>query len=139
MMKDILIAMASVLVVGSASAQTPVNCDGLKNSLVPYEIRLKSKILGGIEEIQATQVFRDRSGAAIVWERNLSQRDLRSTTRSLQYNGFAIETETVRFIRASDGPANLGRIKRALDTRDSIRKHMIIRVTPSSNSSSFRM
>jgi len=25
--------MASVLVVGSASAQTPVNCDGLKNSL----------------------------------------------------------------------------------------------------------
>jgi len=93
-----------------AFAQTPVNCEGLKNSLIPYEIRRKSTLLG-VEKIEAVQVFRDRSGAAIVWARDLSMRDLRITTRSIQYNGFAVETEVVRFIRASGRPTDLARIK----------------------------
>ena len=38
-------------------------------------------------------------------------RDLRITTRSLQYNGLAFETETVRVIRTSSGPADLVRVK----------------------------
>jgi hypothetical protein len=72
-----------------ATATAPVNCDALKNSLVPYQVKFSAN--GSVYSIQ---VFRDKSGAATVWTL-LPVAPVRSITRAVEYNGFGSETESV--------------------------------------------
>ena len=88
---------------GSAGA-APVDCNGLKNSQVPFEIKLRAH-----GNSYVVQEFRDPSGSAVVWTRLLGSSD--SITRAIEYNGFSSESESAHTVNTPNGILVLSRFK----------------------------
>lgn len=81
------------LVRAQAAGTAPVNCEALKNSLVPYQVKIRAN---GLQ--YSIQVFRDKSGAAVVWTL-FPIGSGRSITRTIEYNGFNGESESVHSVQ----------------------------------------
>lgn len=93
------------LVRAQTTEKAPVNCDALKNSLVPYQVQYKAT-----GQQYSIQVFRDKSGTAVVWTQ-FQAGSAQLTTKAIQQNGFDRETESVNSVQASDRVVILSHLK----------------------------
>jgi hypothetical protein len=105
MLFSLVVAVAGTMSLWIESAGAgPVDCDRLKNSQIPFEIKLRAH---GSSYI--IQEFRDASGSAIVWTRLLGFGD--SVTRAIEYNGFSTESESAHSATTPKGIIVLSHFK----------------------------
>jgi hypothetical protein len=88
-----------------ATGTTTPDCNALKNSLVPYQAEYQAN-----GQRYLIQVFREQSGTAAVWIQ-FQQGSSRSTSRTVQNNGFYKETESVNSVQAANKIIVLSHIK----------------------------
>jgi hypothetical protein len=93
------------LVRAQTTEKAPVDCDALKNSLAPYQVQYKAN-----GQQYSIQVFRDKSGTAVVWIQ-LRDGSAQLTTKAVQQNGFDRETESVNSVQVADRVVILSHLK----------------------------
>ncbi len=89
------------------AGEAPIDCDGLRNSLVPYQLKYRIRALGlydDRERERVVQVFRQKSGASIVLTRSFGKAGVQTISRRVETNGLVTEHEAVQISQVKNRP-----------------------------------